>query len=299
MILSNGLNTIELGSISWRQILNQNFVKLDPIIAFKGISNNSTITDSLAISNIENTEYTSSITMGNLSETNGNNSIAIGVESKTKKNSISIGYQAKAAGEENIAIGYQVNSTANEVNNKNNIVIGYKAICNNTDNIVIGKNANIKNEYNNNVKGSIALGQDVKVINANTVNLNNACYKTIYNNKDINNNILTAIPLVDGFSFRFENINQFCYFKVKIIFSNQSNGNVKVFNLDMLTYCTSVGVVTIKSKNKTVVYSDVDYIDADIDFLPASEAFFLDFLVNTNNINTNITAELEYNFISA
>lgn len=34
-ILPNGLETIELGATAWRIIINENFTKLDPLLAYK------------------------------------------------------------------------------------------------------------------------------------------------------------------------------------------------------------------------------------------------------------------------
>lgn len=184
MLLNNGLSTIELGSINWRQVINQNFVKLDPNRIHTFSTTPTTFIEKRFIYNDVDSKFyyddgtkLNQIVYGtklDISPVNANKYVAInatgdGITYKnateglaneaTQESSISLGMATNA---ENVVI---VGKTESGIvrNSANNVVLlGANSSANSNGAIAIGYKSRIEEPVNV-INSGIAIGSETSI----------------------------------------------------------------------------------------------------------------------------------------
>lgn len=296
MIYKNGIREIEMGSITWRQILNNNFSIINNFIKSNEIGtgaliNKSSEKTSLAINTQNSLSTLNSIMVGN-STSLGNNNIGIGYNNQVANNSVVMGYN------NNVTDNSVVMGNTNIIK-KDNIVIGNSNNIQGENNIILGDNITISNTKFKNV---IAFSGGTKaIINPNSLFISaaNTTNQDLVNKVFFQKNTLQSsnvlqkvfIDPTNSINCALENGTYTLIINADIIIKNSSNNEIRIEKANL--FLTNK---TINNIVYTTFYSDLSLKGTNIEINFTTDTNNLNLFVNNKNKKVEVSAILSFNY---
>lgn len=298
MIFKTGIREIEMGSITWRQILNNNFSIINNFIesnksetGTKALTNKSLEETSLAINTQNSLSTLNSIMIGN-SISQGNDNIGIGYNNQVANNSVVMGYN------NNVTDNSIVMGNTNIIK-KNNTAIGNSNNIQGENNIVLGDNLTISNP---NFKNIIAFSQGAKtIINPNSLFISaaNTTNQDLVNKVFFQKNILSPsntlqkifVDTTNNINCALESGSYTLVIEANIIIKNSSNNEIRIEKANL--FLTNK---TINNIVYTTFYSDLSLNGTNIEINFTTDTNNLNLFVNNKNKKVEVQAILSFNY---
>lgn len=298
MIYKNGIREIEMGSITWRQILNNNFSIINNFIesnesetGTEALTNKSLEETSLAINTQNSLSTLNSIMVGN-STSQGNDNIGIGYNNQVANNSVVMGYN------NNVTDNSVVMGNTNIIK-EDNIVIGNSNNIQGENNIILGNNITISNT---NFKNVIAFSQGTKaIINPNNLFISAAdttnqdlVNKVFFQKNTLqSSNILQKVFIdpTNNINCALENGTYTLIINADIIIKNISNNDIRIEKVNLF-----LSNKTINNIVYSTFYSDLSLIDSNIEINFTTDTNNLNLFVNNKNKEVEVSAILSFNY---
>lgn len=296
MVYKTGIREIEMGSITWRQILNNNFSIINNFIASNetgtnALTNKSLEKTSLAINTQNSLSTLNSIMVGN-STSLGNNNIGIGYNNQVANNSVVMGYNNNVT-DDSIAMGNT------NIIKKDNIVIGNSNNIQGENNIILGDNITISNTKFKNI---IAFSTQTKtIINPNNLFISaaNTSNQDLVNKVFFQKNTLQSsnvlqkvfIDPANNIDCALESGSYTLVIEANIIIKNSSNNEIRIEKANLF--------LTNKTINNTVYttfYSDLSLKETNIEINFTTDTNNLNLFVNNKNKKVEVQAILSFSY---
>ena len=294
MVYKTGIREIEMGSITWRQILNNNFSLINSFLEIdtsNALTNNSVEKTSIGINTKTNVNTLNTLIIGD-STSQGNNNIGIGYNNQVANNSVVMGYN------NNVTDNSVVVGNTNTIKN-DNIVLGNSNNIQAENNIIVGNNISVSNT---NFKNIIAFSTQTKTI----INPNNLFISAANtNNQDLVNkvffqknillpsNVLQKIFIdpINNINCALESGTYTLVINADIIIKNSTNNEIRIEKANLF--------LTNKTINNTVYstfYSDTSLNGTNIVINFTTDTNNLNLFVNNKNKKVEVQAILSFSY---
>lgn len=294
MVYKTGIREIEMGSITWRQILNNNFSLINSFMEIdtsNALTNNSSEETSIGINTKTNVNTLNTLIIGD-STSQGNNNIGIGYNNQVANNSITLGI-TNVINDNSIVVG-NTNTIKND-----NIVLGNSNNIQAENTIIVGNNISVSNT---NFKNIIAFSTQTKTI----INPNNLFISAANtSNQDLvnkvffqKNTLLSSNVLQKVFIDPLNNINcalesgtYTLVINADIIIKNRTNNEIRIEKANL--FLTNK---TINNIVYTTFYSDASLNETNIEINFTTDTNNLNLFVNNKNKKVEVQAILSFSY---